>query len=304
MLVGPAGWSYPDWEGRVYPRTKPRGFHPLRFLAPFVDLVEINSTFYGIPRPEHAARWADCVGAQAGFRFVAKLLTDFTHTSEPPDFEVWQEKARLWRAGLQPLVRRRLLSAVLVQFPITFHQGPNEVRRLGRIANLMDGLPLVLEVRHASWYTPPALHEIAGLGYSLAHVDLPPAWNHPPARHRPTGPVGYLRLHGRNDAQWFRHDAGRDDRYDYLYTPPEVGALARKARSIAAETDETFVVTNNHFEGQALANAIELRWLLNDRRPVPAPRELVAAFPHLASLVEVRAGGGEPPSLFEDGHAL
>lgn len=291
IRVGPAGWSYPDWEGRVYPRHKPPGFHPLRHLAAFVDVIEVNSTFYGVPRAEHAARWTELVADRGSFRFVAKLHQDFTHAPVPEDPAEWERRASAWRAGLEPLLRRKLLAAVLVQFPTSFQQGPSAVQRLGRLRHLLEGLPLVLEVRHTSWFEPPARDEVAGLGYSLAHVDLPPAWNHPPERHPPTGPVGYLRLHGRNAASWFRRDAGRDQRYDYLYGPPEVGELARKARSIAAETDETYVVTNNHFEGQAVANAVELRWLLNDRRPVPAPAELVAAFPHLESLVEARPTG-------------
>ena len=49
ILVGPAGWSYRDWEGQVYPKPKPRGFDPLGNLAQYFDAIEINSTFYRIP---------------------------------------------------------------------------------------------------------------------------------------------------------------------------------------------------------------------------------------------------------------
>ncbi|MDA1266960.1 MAG: DUF72 domain-containing protein [Planctomycetota bacterium] len=295
ILVGPAGWSYPDWEGRVYPRAKPRGFHPLAFLAPFIDCVELNSSFYTLPRAEHASRWASLVEDEPGFRFVTKLLQDFTHEPVPEDHGVWEQKMTEWRAGVEPLRRRGLLAAVLVQFPAGFAEGPANVRRLGTLAGLLDGLPKVLEVRHRSWFDPPALSEVAGLGYSLAHIDLPASWDHPPKRFRCTGPIGYLRLHGRNDKDWFCSSAGRDDRYNYLYTPPELGELAYRADAISKETDETFVVTNNHFEGQALANAIELKWLLGGRQPVPAPAELVEAFPHLRPLTEVRGQSG----LFE-----
>jgi uncharacterized protein YecE (DUF72 family) len=287
IRVGPAGWSYADWEGRVYPSAKPRGFHPLAHLAPFVDCVEVNASFYATPKREHASRWAELIAGHSGFRFVAKLLQDFTHGPAPEQPAEWEAKAAAWRGAVEPLVRRHLLAAVLVQFAASFHEGPAAVLRLAEIRRLMDGLPLVLELRHRSWFTPAALAEIRGLGYSLAHVDLPAAWDHPPERHAPTGPIGYLRLHGRNEAQWFRREASRDDRYDYLYSPPEVGALAARARSIAAESEQTYVITNNHFEGQAVANAIELRWLLGGREPVPAPPELVRAFPHLAPLVRV-----------------
>ena len=74
-----------------------------------------------------------------------------------------------------------------------------------------------------------------------------------------------------------------------------MGELAQRARSIAAETDATYVITNNHFEGKALANALELRWLLNGRQPVPAPAELVETYPHLESLTAV----DEDPGLFD-----
>ena len=218
-------------------------------------------------------------------------LIRFEHLNE--DFHSF-----LRSAGVEPLRRRKLLAAVLVQFPSGFHETPSHVRRLGQLAALLDGLPTVLEVRHRSWFEPPALSVIAGLGYSLAHIDLPPAWDHPPARFRSTGPIGYLRLHGRNQEQWFRSSAGRDERYDYLYTPAEIGDLAYRADAVAEDVDDTYVITNNHFGGQALANAIELRWLLGGREPVPAPAALVEAFPHLAPLTRVEGQQGlfQPPS--------
>jgi len=292
IRVGPAGWSYPDWEGPVYPRARPRGFHPLAYLAPFIDCVEVNSSFYALPRAEHASRWTELVRPHPQFRFIAKLLQDFTHQPVPEDDTEWEGKITAWRAGVEPLRRRKLLAAVLVQFPAGFHETPGNVRRLGRLAGLLDGLPTVLEVRHRSWFEPPALSEIAGLGYSLAHIDLPASWDHPPTRFRGTGPIGYLRLHGRNQEQWFRSSAGRDERYDYLYAPAELGDLAYRADAVAQDADETYVITNNHFEGQALANAIELRWLLGGRERVPAPAPLVEAFPHLAPLTKVEGQQG------------
>jgi uncharacterized protein YecE (DUF72 family) len=154
-----------------------------------------------------------------------------------------------------------------------------------------------------SWFNSPrpftrtlttsvTLAGIRGLGYSLAHIDLPDAWDHPPDRFTPTGPIGYMRLHGRNAQNWFKPDVGRDDRYDYLYTPQEVGALAIRAHEISQETDQTWVVTNNHFGGQAVANGLEFKWLFGGRQPVAAPDEIVEAFPHLINIAEPRSQGG------------
>ena len=163
--------------------------------------------------------------------------------------------------------------------------------RLGRIRHLFEGKSLILEVRHRSWFEKPALNALRGLGYSLASIDLPDAWNHPPAEFDATGPIGYLRLHGRNDKAWFSTSAGRDDKYNYLYSKAEVGQMAYRADALAKNSDATFVVTNNHFQGKAVANAMELRYLLEGREKVAAPASLVHAYPHLAEICVAQGQG-------------
>ncbi len=285
IRVGPAGWSYPDWEGRVWSRSKPKGFHPLPFLARFITCLEVNSSFYALPQAKHTSRWGGYLEPWPGFRLIMKLHQSFTH--EAWDSGSATESAGRFSEALAPLKRRRLLGGILVQFPISFVYGPQSLQRLGHIGALFDGECLILEVRHNSWFEPPALNSIGGLGFSLAHIDLPSAWNHPPDRHAPTGPTGYLRLHGRNSHHWFNRKSGRDQRYDYLYSPPEIGEVAYKVDAIAKESDDTYVVTNNHFEGKAMANALELRYLLEGREPVLAPGPLVSTYPHLQEITRI-----------------
>jgi uncharacterized protein YecE (DUF72 family) len=289
MHIGPAGWSYPDWDGRVYPAHKPHGFHPLAFLARSFDCIEVNSSFYALPRAEHAQRWCELVHDHARFRFIVKLLQDFTHTTTRTTEERASELEALateFLRGIEPLVRAKRLSALLVQFPVTFLFGRTEVRRLGHLRALFSDVPIVLEVRHQSWFTPPALATIRGLSCSLAYIDLPAAWNHPPLWHEPTGPIGYLRLHGRNASTWFRKEAGRDEKYDYLYSQSELDVLATRARRIESASEQSFAITNNHFGGKAVANAIELAWLMRGE-PVPASAEIVASFPELAPITHI-----------------
>ena len=297
IRVGPAGWSYADWEGRVYPRKKPPGFQALPYLARFVTCLEINSTFYAPPRPETCQRWVKLLAGHTHFALTAKLHRDFTHRLRADSRGELEIAARLFLDGLEPLARAKRLAALLVQLPISFHHGNAELRRLDALRALFGEHPLVLELRHRSWFDPQAWRQIAGLGYSLAYIDLPAAHDHPPPWHEPTGPIGYLRLHGRNSATWFAERAGRDARYDYLYAPAELSELTARARRIAGVHDRTFVITNNHFEGKAVANALEI---LSELRGslVEGPEELVRAYPGLRDKVRAvadpaRGGQGE-----------
>ena len=175
IRVGPAGWSYVDWEGAVYPRPHPPGFHALRYLTQYVDCLEVNSTFYAVPDVSTTANWARLVAHVPEFRLMVKLHRDFTHRDRADSKEEIEHEAHAFVDAIAPLRRAGSLAAILVQFPLGFHHGPAEVRRLGILHSLFGELPLVLEVRHASWFAPPALDCIGGLGFSLAHIDLPHA---------------------------------------------------------------------------------------------------------------------------------
>lgn len=288
IRIGVAGWSYADWQGRVYPKHKPKGFHPLSYLARYVDCMEINSTFYALPRAEYAANWVDLVETSPDFIFTAKLLGAFTHG---PLDGITPELARLFQAGLAPLADAGRLHALLVQFPAFFRAGPKGWERLGRIRDLFPDERLVLELRHRSWFHAESYGRLAASGFGLAHIDLPAARDHPPTDHPSVGDTGYLRLHGRNRETWFDPKAGRDDRYDYRYGRTELVAVAERMRSVAQRTERQLLITNNHFGGQAVANALELKGLLGADKP-SAPQCLLEAFPDLRQYV--RAEGQLP----------
>lgn len=282
IRVGTAGWSYADWEGVVYPRHKSASFHPLRHLAHFVDCVEVNSTFYAVPGREMVDTWQRLLAGRPNFVLTAKLHRDFTHSELAADDGALRARAAEFLHALEPISTAGRLRALLVQFAATFQQGLSEARRLSRLRHAFGDLPLVLELRHASWFTPPSLATLRGLGFSLAHIDLPPSWSHPPKRFGAVGPLGYYRLHGRNTKAWFDARASRDQKYDYLYDEREMDAVAARTRDIAKDHDETYVVTNNHFTGKALVNALQLLARLRGH-PVLAPAELVHAYPQLQS---------------------
>ena len=102
--------------------------------------------------------------------------------------------------------------------------------------------------------------------------------------------MGYARLHGRNRAAWFSRTAGRDQKYDYLYTEEEEDEWVERARAIAARAEETYLVANNHFRGQAPANALSIRAKLEGGR-VAVPPSLLGAFERLRKIAEPRDRG-------------
>jgi uncharacterized protein YecE (DUF72 family) len=283
IRVGIAGWSYPDWEGVVYPRAKGRGFHPLAYLAAYVDAVEVNSSFYALPDVRHVARWAE-IAAPHPLEFTAKLHRDLTHAT-------WTEAKRDVLAALldalEPLRASGRLTALLAQFPIGFVHEPTACRHLGALAEGLRGRAWVVEVRHRSWFAPDGLAALRSLGASVAHLDLPRAPEHLPEDAPQVGPLGYLRLHGRNAQAWFRPEAGRDGRYDWRYAPAELEAIAERTRRIAATVAQTLVIANNHYGGKGLAAALELKARLAGG-PVPAPDTIAVTFPDLAPWIRVR----------------
>jgi uncharacterized protein YecE (DUF72 family) len=79
IRIGPAGWSYPDWRGIVYPRPKPGGFHEITFLAQYFDTIELNVSCYRLITAKTAEDWLRKLGQNTNFRLTAKLWRGFTH---------------------------------------------------------------------------------------------------------------------------------------------------------------------------------------------------------------------------------
>lgn len=275
IRFGPAGWDYPDWRGPVYPKPAPRGFDPLAFLARWFDAVEVNSTFYRPARPEVARAWCDRVGGRERFRFTAKLWRRLTHEREA----YGAAEVAAARAPLDALAGAGRLGAVLAQFPWSFKRDGEALAWLRDLVPALAGLPLVVEVRHASWNVAETYAELSEWGVGFVNVDQPLFARSLGPSAVATSRVGYVRVHGRNYQNWFREKAGRDERYDYLYTADELRPWAERTRALAGApgVEDVYVVTNNHFRGQAVANAAMLASLTEERR-VEAPPELLRAY--------------------------
>jgi uncharacterized protein YecE (DUF72 family) len=272
----------------VYPKPAPRGFDPLAYLAGFFDTVEVNSTFYRPARAEVARAWCERVARRDAFRFTAKLWRRFTHERDA----YGAAEVKQARAALDALHDAGRLGAVLLQFPWSFRRDAAALEWLRDLYGAFAGLPLVLEVRHASWNEPDTYAELSARGVGFVNVDQPLFRRSMKPSAVATAPVGYVRVHGRNYKDWFREKAGRDARYDYLYTADALGPWAERVKEIAGapRVEEVYVVTNNHFRGQAVANAAMLEAMVEERAAA-APPDLVRAYPDvLAPYVKPATG--------------
>lgn len=276
IRVGVAGWDYPDWKGILYPDPLPRGFDRLEFLAKWVGILEVNSSFYGPPTARTARRWLDRVADVEDFRFSAKLWQRFTHQRRTP----WtRAEVTETKAGLRRLLQAERLSALVVQFPWSFRNTEENREWLDDVRRTFAEFPLVVEVRHASWNEPEVFAWLAEHGVGFVNIDQPRFSRSIGPSARATSHVGYVRVHGRNYIDWFRKNAGRDARYDYLYPVDELRPWVRRARAIAKEPDveAVDVVFNNHYRAQAVVNALQFQKLLTRRR-VEAPARLAEVY--------------------------
>ena len=277
VIVGVAGWSYRDWEGIVYPSGGGRDFDALRYLAGYFDLIEINSSFYHPPTERVARDWLARVEEYPGFAFSMKVWQVFTHGSRR-----WgaPEISRMLRAA-ESLVESGRLRALLLQFPWSFKRGEEERLYLAGLFQVFAGFPLVLEVRHESWIAAPFLDWLGEQGVALCSLDQPVfRGSMKPAAFTIAG-RGYVRLHGRNRESWFDAEAGRDERYDYHYRAEELAEWSTRLAGMGAGGGEVIAVTNNHFRGQAVANALVLKSMCAGCR-VEVPDSLMEHFPELA----------------------
>jgi len=291
ILVGPAGWSYPDWKGVLYPPRRQKGFHEAAYLADFFDTIEINTSFYHPLKPEFAAQWLEHVAANPRFLFTAKLWQKFTHQDDSTAADV-----KIVRAGFDILRDANRLGAVLLQFPFSFHNTAQNLARLNHILDDFSAYPLVVEVRHASWAKKGFYEFLHERGVGFCNIDQPVIGPSIRPSERVTSAIGYVRLHGRRYDTWFSDDPASppSERYNYLYSEEELEPWAERIEHVAESTKTTFVVTNNHFEAKGIVNALQLIHLLTGNK-VKVPETLRSHYPQLESIASEPAS---EPTLF------
>jgi len=269
----------------------------------------VNSTFYGQPRAEVTRAWAE--RTPPGFEFSVKLFQKFTHPRMFRERVVrgLPEDARKdaaaidslsrsnqadldeFRRGIAPLAERGRLGALLAQFPPSFKDDEPSRAQLERLLRAFGGYPVAVELRHNSWSDRigETLDLLNAFGAAWVQIDEPKFKFSIRQNYLPNVQgFYYMRLHGRNVKQWWRHDRS-EDRYDYLYTADELKEFAETADAARRLVKKLYLYTNNHFSAKSVANAAMIKDQLGEPLEGEYPPEFVDRYPGLAGIIRVRA---------------
>jgi uncharacterized protein YecE (DUF72 family) len=254
IILGTSGYQYKDWQGIFYPEgTKTQDM--LAEYAKHFSAVELNFTYYGLPKAKNTERMAAVT--PKGFEFVVKAHKTTTHENKVDDIKPLLE-------GLSPLAEAGKLSGILCQFPWAFRNTADSRAHLAKVADAFKSLsektPLFVEFRHDSWMSKPVFDFLSKLGLSFVSVDEPDIDGLLPREGHVTGELAYLRFHSRNAGNWW--GKGGKARYDYDYSVNELAEWLPILKDMAAHAGRTFVFFNNCHRGQAARNAESMRAIL------------------------------------------
>jgi uncharacterized protein YecE (DUF72 family) len=234
VRIGCSGWNYAHWRERVYPKGLPAR-RWLEFYATLFDTVEVNNTFYRLPKRSSVAGWVE--RSPADFVFTVKSSRYLTHIKRLTDLGGGVER---FYACIEPLVESGKLGPVLWQLPGNFRRDDE------RLASALEQLPPgrhCFEFRHASWFVPEVYDLLRGRGVALVIGDHP---HRPFQSHELTADWTFVRFHlghrGRNGN----------------YSERELEEWARRIAAWRADVD-VYAYFNNDWEGYAVKNALWLR---------------------------------------------
>jgi uncharacterized protein YecE (DUF72 family) len=250
ISIGTSGFSYRGWKGVFYPDTVRPGDY-LSYYKDYFNTVEINSTYYGIPRPQVFENMVH--NTPDGFEFVVKANKATTHEfSDKEVFETFQESVR-------PLREAGRLSGILAQFPWGFRNDEKNRRYLAELGGRYRETTFFVEFRHNSWNNDEIYDFMKSKWLYFVSVDEPQIGKMMPPVAHATGDVAYIRFHGRNTQTWWGKSG---DRYDYNYDPEELEEWIEKIEELEKTVWKIYAFFNNCHKGYAVRNALMFKKML------------------------------------------
>ncbi len=307
VRIGTSGWNYPagkgTWNGVFYPLPgdRERGFDELRFYAERFNVVEVNSTFYGQPRASAALGWVK--RTPPDFEFAVKLYQKFTHPEmtlrhaqgHPARSRgvtidrtpVAQADVDAFKGGIDPLAASGKLGPLLIQFPSSFQRSSEAIDYLRWLLHAFRDYSPAVELRHRSWSDAHTETSALLKEQRAAFVQIDEPKFASSIRQDLTAGESdtyYVRFHGRNAKEWWDH-AESEDRYNYFYSEEELAPIADKAKRARELRKKVYLLMNNHFSAQSVANATTLKKMLGEPITGKMMPEFVERFPDLAGVV-------------------
>jgi uncharacterized protein YecE (DUF72 family) len=329
VVVGTCSWTDKTMIEKWYPASVKTAEARLRFYAERFDTVEVDSSFYGIPKAEFAPAWVARTPPHFTFHVKAfGMLTmhevderalhpelrdggfDYELTTRGrvrnPDERMLELAFDLFAESIRPLDEAGKLGGILMQFPPWFAALDRSKREANlaeveRRADMLAPWPVFVEFRHASWVAEENLARtmkfLADRQLTFVSVDAPAAETRAvmPPLSAATGPFGYVRFHGRNKEKWSARVQSAADRFDYLYQPSELEEWREPIEKLAEQTKRTWVMFNNCKYDYAPTNARQMGEILGD---IVAPRERGAETGEPVSDVSEPQGDVQLPTLF------
>lgn len=297
ILIGLSSWADKSLIacGRFYPPDANDAASRLQYYASqFPRLVEVNSTYYGLPAAASARLWVERTPPR--FQFDIKMFSLLTQhptavKSLPPDLrkalpaevadkeniylrdvpaEVAEEVLQRYVAALQPLHAAGKLGAVLTQFPPWFTPGDASRAHLAWLRDRLAGYLVAVEFRNNRWLSPEKLEDT--LDWLAAHeltyvaVDEPQGFRAsvPPVAAVTNSALAYVRFHGRRKEMWAVRGVSVQDKFQYLYSPDELKEWVPRLGEMAERAAAVHVLMNTNYEDYAVRNARQLSLLLDE----------------------------------------
>src|SRR3989442_8343022 len=293
VRCGIAGWvdkSLIDSK-LFYPLSVKTSVDRLRFYASQFSLVEVDSTYYGIPKPDSAEAWA--AQTPEGFTFDVKSFSLFTNhptrpVSLPPDIredlpaerreknvylehmpdELLDETWERFRTAIEPLRAAGKLGAVFFQFPPWFLPSSRSLAYIEQVQERMFGLQIAVEFRKPEWLD--ARHRDGTLAF-LRSRDIPYVAVDVPEGHHTSMPsvhdvtsskLAVVRFHGRNHGTWDLKSVPPNVRFRYDYSDTELTELVPRIKEMERSASPVHALMNNNYSNYSVKNAQQLEKLL------------------------------------------
>jgi uncharacterized protein YecE (DUF72 family) len=273
ILIGTCNWL--DHKGFYPPELdkSSRAKEKLTYYASQFPIVEVDSTFYGIPKPDVAMGWVQRTPDDFVFNVKAYRTLTGHGTREEPKRPATPEEERDFVELIKPIREAGKLGAIHYQFAPWVTHSVKAREALLEVRERHPGDRVAIEFRHNSWYEPEAFAQTTELlteaGITLVAVDAPQLGSAtaPPVLTITSPKLVVVRFHGRNYKTWYQKGATSADRFDYDYRADEFSPWKRRLRDVEDKVEEMHLLMNTNAGSQGPDNAQLLASVLGVKLP-------------------------------------